>query len=154
MRSEQQPHNAPVPAAPVPPVGPRPRGRRGLVAGAMALGLLLGGGGVGAAWLLGGDGSGARAGGPGPADDARAACRALDGFDESRYAAKGPDGDIAVNRYAAAGVLSAAAAAGDAAYQPLARAIRRSQDRHAQVFDFDARVRKDLAEARRICSEL
>ncbi|MFG1807775.1 hypothetical protein [Streptomyces sp. NPDC049040] len=117
------------------------------------VGLVLGAGGVGAGWALSGDSS-APAAGSDPAGDARAACQALDGFDESKFAAKGPDGDIALNRYAAAGALSASAAAGDREYKPLAQAIRRSQDRHAQVFDFDAQVKQDLAEARRICGTL
>ena len=149
----QQPQPAPAQAtahiAPLPP-----RSRTTTVVVSLLLGLLLGGGGVGAAWSLSGDSSDAPAAGSRPADDARAACQALDGFDESKYAAKGPDGDIALNRYAAAGALSASAAAGDAKYKPLAQAIRRSQDRHAMVFDFDAKVKKDLGEARRICKDV
>ncbi|MCX4825647.1 hypothetical protein OG883_38535 [Streptomyces sp. NBC_01142] len=120
----------------------------------LMLGLLVGGGGVGAAWALSDDSGSAPVTESGPAGDARAACQALDGFDEAKYGAKGADGDIALNRYAAAGVLSASAAAGDAKFKPLAQAIRRSQDRHAQVFDFDEMVKKDLDEARRICKGL
>lgn len=116
----------------------------------LAAGLALGAAGVGAAWALsGGDGGGST-----PAGDARAACQALDGFDEAKYSAKGPEGEVALNRYAAAGALSASAAAADAAYEPLAQAVRRSQDRHARVFDFDAKVMQDLDEARRICGTL
>ncbi|MFH8738748.1 MULTISPECIES: hypothetical protein [unclassified Streptomyces] len=130
------------------------RSRTTTVGVSLLLGLVLGGGGVGVAWSLGDDSSSATAAGSAPAGDVRAACQALDGFDESKYVAKGPDGDIAVNRYAAAGALSASAAAGDAKYKPLAQAIRRSQDRHARVFDFDAKVKKELDEARRICKDL
>jgi hypothetical protein len=117
----------------------------------LVAGLVLGAGGVGAGWALS---EGDSAAGSTPAGDARAACQALDGFDESKYTAKGPEGDVALNRYAAAGALSASAAAADASYAPLAQAVRRSQDRHNQVFDFDAKVKQDLDEARRICGTL
>ncbi|MFF0445161.1 hypothetical protein ACFYT4_01870 [Streptomyces sp. NPDC004609] len=149
----EQPHPAPVPPHGPPAASGSVNRRTGTFLGALILGLVLGGGGVGVAWALG-DGGGTPSGDPGAAEDARAACRALDGFDESEYLVKGARGDIALNRYAAAGVLSASAAAGDAAYKPLAQAIRRSQDRHAQVFDFDAKVKKDLGEARRLCENL
>lgn len=114
----------------------------------LVAGLVLGAAGVGAGWALGDDDGTAAST---PAGDARAACQALDGFDESKYDAKGPEGEIALNRYAAAGALSASAAAGDATYVPLAQAVRRSQERHSQVFAFDAKVKQDLADARRIC---
>lgn len=120
----------------------------------LVVGLVLGAGGVGVGWALGGGGSSAPTAGSGPAGDARAACQALDGFDESKFTAKGSQGDIALNRYTAAGALSASAAAGNAKYQPLAQAVRRSQDRHAQVFGFDAKVKQYLDEARRICRTL
>lgn len=125
--------------------------RRSLVV-ALVIGLVVGGGGVGAVWALS-DGSSGRADptASGPAADARAACHALDGFDESKYAVEGPEGDIALNHWGAAGALSAAAAAGDARYKALAQTIRRSQDRHAQAFTFNDDVKKELAEARRIC---
>ncbi|GGY50417.1 hypothetical protein [Streptomyces omiyaensis] len=141
--------NHPAPAATTPPA---PRGRTAAVAVPLLLGLVLGAGGVGAAWALT-SGSGTPAAGT-PAADARAACRALEGFDEAKYVDRGPAGETAVNRYAAAGTLSAAAAAGDPAYKELAETIRRSQDRHQQVFDFDATVRKDLARARALCADL
>ncbi|RVU18930.1 hypothetical protein EOT10_30980 [Streptomyces antnestii] len=120
----------------------------------LLLGLVLGGAGVAVAWSLSDGSSGGSAEGYRPADDARAACQALDGFDESKYTTKGSEGEIALNRYAAAGALSASAAAGDTEYQPLAQAIRRSQDRHARMFDFDEKAKKDLGEARRICKGL
>lgn len=118
----------------------------------LVVGLVVGAGAVGAAWALNGDGTTGE--GSTAAGDARAACQALDGFDEARYTAKGSAGDIAVNRYAAAGAFAASAAAGDARYKPLAQAIRRSQDRHARVFEFDAAAKKDLDEARGICRDL
>lgn len=62
--------------------------------------------------------------------------------------------EVALNRYAAAGALSASAAAGDPRYKELAQTIRRSQERHAQVFTFDTQVKKDLAKAREICLAL
>jgi hypothetical protein len=61
---------------------------------------------------------------------------------------------VALNRYAAAGSLSASAAAGDAKYKELAQTIRQLQDRHAQVFEFDATVKRDLNQAREICRAL
>lgn len=119
----------------------------------LVVGLVIGAAGVGAGWALGGDG-GTPAPGSGPAGDAHAACQVLDGFDESAYAAKGAEGDVARNRLAAAQVLSASAAAGSATYKPLADAVRDSVDRYARLFEFDAKARQDLAEARRICGTL
>src|SRR5690606_15213653 len=118
----------------------------------LVAGLVLGAAGMGAAWAMNADSDSPVDGTP--AADARAACEALDGFDPEKYTANGPAGEVAVNRYAAAGALSASAAAGDAKYEELAQAIRRSQDRHAQVFDFDATVKKDLDQAREICRAL
>ncbi|WUH90181.1 hypothetical protein OG900_08730 [Streptomyces sp. NBC_00433] len=151
MQSQQPPAAAGPTATPTAP--PPARNRTATVVVPLIVGLVLGAGGVGVGWALSG-GGGAPAAGSNPAGDARAACRALDGFDESKFTAKGPEGDIALNRYAAAGALSTSAAAGNPEYKPLAQAIRRSQDRHAQVFDFDAQVKQDLAEARRICGTL
>lgn len=148
----QQPHTAPVPE-PSPALPPKSRSRTTVVVVSLLLGLALGGGAVAVVWALSDTGS-SSADEADPHGDASAACRALDGFDESKYTAKGSAGEIAMNRYAAAGALSASAAAGDAAYRPLAQAIRRSQNRHAQVFDFDEKVKKDLDEARSICKGL
>lgn len=119
----------------------------------LVAGLLLGAAGMGAVWAMNADSHSPVASGTAAAD-ARAACGALDGFDPEKYTAKGPAGEVALNRYAAAGALSASAAAGDPTYKELAQTIRRSQDRHAQVFTFDATVKKDLAEARAICRTL
>jgi hypothetical protein len=116
------------------------------------MGLLAGGGAVGAAWALSDDDRAATA--SAPADDARDACRALGGFDESKYVSEGPEGDIAVNRFAAAGALSASAAAGDKQYKPLAEAIRRAQLLHAKTFDFGKDVKRELAKARDACGDL
>ncbi|MFF4174235.1 hypothetical protein [Streptomyces sp. NPDC001744] len=116
----------------------------------LVAGLVLGAAGTGAAWALS---SGSGSGGT-PAADARAACEALAGFDTEKYTDKGPAGEIALNRYAAAGALSASAAAGDARYKELAQAVRRSQERHARVFEFDATVRQELDRARGICRGL
>ncbi|MGW6550343.1 hypothetical protein ACWGBV_08865, partial [Streptomyces sp. NPDC055051] len=111
-------------------------------------------GGAGGGGALGARrGAGTAGGGPAAAD-ARAACGALDGFDETKYTDPGPAGTIALNRYAAAGALSAAAAAGDASYKELAETIRRSQERHNMTFQFDETVRKDLDRARAICDDL
>ncbi|WP_241518994.1 hypothetical protein [Streptomyces sp. CB03238] len=153
MRPQPPPSATPVPPSTPPASAPAPHRRTGSVIAALLFGLVLGGGGVGAAWALN-DERDSPAAGAGPAGDARAACQALDGFDESKYVAKGPDGDVAINRYAAAGALSASAAAGDATYKPLAQAIRRSQDLHAQVFGFNEEVKSHLREARRICEGL
>lgn len=119
----------------------------------LVAGLVLGAAGMGAAWAMNADSDSPVAGGT-PAADARAACEALDGFDPAKYTDNGPAGEVALNRYAAAGALSASAAAGDAKYKELAQTIRHSQNRHAQVFDFDATVRKDLDQAREICRSL
>ncbi|WP_055701565.1 MULTISPECIES: hypothetical protein [Streptomyces] len=118
----------------------------------LVVGLVVGAGAVGGAWALSGDGASSE--GATAAGDAHAACQALDGFDEAQYTEKGSVGDIAVNRYAAAGAFAAAAAAGDAQYKPLSQAIRRSQERHARVFEFDAAAKKDLDKARGICRDL
>lgn len=114
----------------------------------LVAGLVLGIAGTGAVWALRSDSTDA---GGTPAADARAACAALKGFDPAKYTEEGSAGEVAINRYAAAGALSASAAAGDATYKELAQAIRRSQDRHARVFDFDATAKKDLNRAREIC---
>ncbi|WP_262387038.1 hypothetical protein [Streptomyces sp. TRM49041] len=129
--------------------GTRPR----TVVLSLIAGLVLGAAGMGAAWAMNADSASPVAGGT-PTADARAACEALDGFAPEKYTAKGPAGEVALNRFAAAGALSASAAAGDAKYKELAQTIRRSQDRHAQVFDFDAAVKKDLDQAREICRAL
>ncbi|MCI3223982.1 hypothetical protein OG705_23925 [Streptomyces sp. NBC_00838] len=118
---------------------------------ALVTGLLLGAGGVGAAWAIAGDGS---ADTSGAAVDARGACDALAGFDETKFTAKGDEGLVALNRWSGAVTLSAAAAAGDPAYESLSDSLSRAQHRHAQVFDFDAEVKKDLAKARGICEDL
>ncbi|MEW2633823.1 hypothetical protein AB0903_19740 [Streptomyces sp. NPDC048389] len=147
----QQPYQAPVP--PPPPVPPAAQARsRGPLVTALLVGLLVGGGAVGAAWALTGGTSGA--GGTSAADDARGACDALAGFDESKYTAEGDEGLIALNRWTGAVTLSAAAAMGDSSYQPLADALQRASDRHMQVFEFDDRAKKDLATAREICADL
>ena len=151
MQPQQDPVTPAHPAAP--PGTSRPRGRTTTAVVWLAAGLLIGAGAVGAAWASDDGGASSESGG-GAAGDARAACRALDGFDEAKYTDKGPAGEIALNRYAAAGALSASAAAGDAHYKPLARAIRRSQDRHARTFRFDTTVQRDLDEARGICRNL
>ncbi|WP_432135247.1 MULTISPECIES: hypothetical protein [unclassified Streptomyces] len=146
----QQPHTTP---APVSSASQRPVGRARTVMLSLLAGVVLGAAGTGAVWVLSADPASTAADGT-PAADARAACAALDGFDPEKYAEKGPAGEIALNRYAAAGTLSASAAAGDPKYEELARAVRRSQERHARVFDFDPAVKKDLAKARQICRDL
>ncbi|MFB8777711.1 hypothetical protein [Streptomyces broussonetiae] len=148
------------PTSPIPPVPPVPgtrpgpaaplRGPRPALAAALVVGLVVGGGAVGAAWALDGDD-----GTPGAADDVRAACRALDGFEEADYTKDGPAGEIATNRFAAAIVLSASAAAAETEYKPLADALREAQNQHARTFDLaDAKVRKPLTTARDICAGL
>ncbi|QKV98034.1 hypothetical protein HUT19_36255 [Streptomyces sp. NA02950] len=79
---------------------------------------------------------------------------ALDGFDETKYGTKGKDGDIALNRFAAAGALAVSAAAGDRRYKPLAEALRRSQFGYAQELAFKGEVKKELTKARRLCEDL
>ncbi|MGA5499233.1 hypothetical protein ACPCSP_33445 [Streptomyces cinereoruber] len=139
--------------APTPTSYEQPRTRTRTAVLSLIAGLVLGAGGMGAAWAMNADPDAPAAGGT-PAADARAACEALSRFDPEKYTAKGPDGEVAFNRYGAAGALSAAAAAGDPAYMELAQTIRRSQDRQARVFDFDATVKKDLDRAREICRAL
>ncbi|MFF3641490.1 hypothetical protein [Streptomyces sp. NPDC002564] len=148
MQSHQD-HTTPAP----PPVTTGRPGRRTSTAAVwLAVGLLVGAGAVGAAWAL--DGGGASADGADAAGDARAACQALDGFDEGAYTKKGTAGEIAMNRFAAAGAFAGAAAAGDERYKPLAEAVRRTQERHARLFAFDAEAKRDLAEARGFCRDL
>ncbi|WP_236052511.1 hypothetical protein [Streptomyces musisoli] len=132
------------------PTPPAPRFRPVSVA-LLVVGLVLGAGGVGAAWALSDDDPT----GDGAAGDAHRACEALEGFDESDYGAKGAKGDIALNRYAAAVVLSAAAAAGDHEYKPLAEAMRRVQNQQLRFADFaEPAVQKDLKAARSLCADM
>ncbi|MFI0805957.1 hypothetical protein [Streptomyces echinatus] len=144
----------PAYSAPYGNFGPTPPARRfrPAVVAALVAGLVLGAGGVGAAWALrGGDGST----GSGAAGDAHRACDALEGFDESDYGAKGTEGDVALNRFAAAVVLSDAAAAGDNEYKPLAEAMRRVQNQQLRFADFaEPAVQKDLGAARSLCADL
>ncbi|CAL9350946.1 hypothetical protein SUDANB106_00467 [Streptomyces sp. enrichment culture] len=137
----QQPSETPTPPA---------RRRTGALVAALAAGVVIGGAGVGAAWAL----TGGSGGEGGPEADARAACGVLERFEESEYAEKGPAGEAALNRWGAAQALSAAAAAGDERYEPLAEALRKSYHRVLSAFEFDARAKKDLERARGICADL
>lgn len=110
----QQPYQAPVPPPPPAPLTAPARSRGPLVA-ALLVGLLLGGGGVGAAWALTGGGSSGAGGSAGA--DARGACDALAGVDESKFSTKGKAGELAMYRFAGAFDLSTAAAAGDSSYE-------------------------------------
>ncbi|MFK4227722.1 hypothetical protein [Streptomyces sp. NPDC019890] len=137
------PFPPPPPGSSGPPV-PLPRRRNGPLIAALAIGLLTGGGAVGAAWaLFGGAGSG-------PASDAQGACNALAGFDDSKITGSGKESEIALNRWSGAVTLSAAAAAGDSEYKPLADAIMWARQRQANGYD----VKKDVAKARSICDDL
>ncbi|MFF7850238.1 hypothetical protein ACWDUX_06700 [Streptomyces sp. NPDC003444] len=142
----QQPHTVPAPTAPAPSSH-----RTRTVVLSLIAGLVLGAAGTGVAWALSGDTASA---GEGAAGDARAACRALDGFDPAKYTEKGPAGEIALNRYGAADALSASAAAGDARYEPLAQAVRGSRARLSATFEFNAEVKKELDRARALCEDL
>ncbi|MFF3322265.1 hypothetical protein [Streptomyces sp. NPDC002889] len=146
----QDPYSAPTPPPPpAPPGPPAPTSRRrvGPLVAALAIGLLIGGGAVGAAWaLVGGAGSG-------PASDAQGACNALAGYDESKLTSRGKEGEMALYRLAGALDLATAAAAGDSEYKPLADAINRARLRQADGFEA-AEVRKDLDKARGICDDL
>ncbi|MEU0087938.1 hypothetical protein [Streptomyces sp. NPDC006274] len=145
----QQPYQPPAPPPPpAPPTAPA-RGRGPLVT-ALLVGLLAGGAGVGAAWAL----TGGTSGGGDAAADARGACDALAGFDESKYLAEGNEGLVALNRWHGAVTLSTAAAAGDSSYKPLADALRRAADRHQRDIEFNAEVMKDLTKARDLCADL
>ncbi|MGW1668398.1 hypothetical protein [Streptomyces sp. NPDC002324] len=148
----QQPTRPPAsPPSPAPPTAP-PVGGRGPLVAVLLIGLLLGGGGVGTAWALtGSDETGPSSG---PAADAQGACAALAGFDASKYTAKGDEGKVALYRWNGAVVLSEAAAAADRVYQPLADALRRASRRQQVVFEFDAQVKKDIAQSRKICADL
>ncbi|WP_457456091.1 hypothetical protein [Streptomyces sp. TE5632] len=140
----QQPYQAPAPPS-------APARSRGPLVTALLVGLLVGGAGVGAAWALTGGTSDA---GSSAGDDARGACEALAGTDESKLFTKGKAGEQALYRFAGAFDLATAAAAGDSSYEPLAKAITRAHNRHRQVFEVDAEVEKELAKARRICADL
>ncbi|MEU0112146.1 hypothetical protein ABZ137_00010 [Streptomyces bobili] len=148
----QQPSQAPVPPASPAPITP-PAGSRGPRVAALLVGLVVGGAGAGTAWALTGSGEDLSIS-SGPAADARGACNALAGFDVSKYAVKGDEGEVARYRWNGAVVLSEAAAAADPAYKPLADALRRAAYRHQQVFEFDAQVNKDIAKSRKICAGL
>ncbi|RST16392.1 hypothetical protein E2C00_01085 [Streptomyces sp. WAC05374] len=113
---------------------------------ALLVGLLLGAGGVGVAWAV--------SAGGGAGGDARGACDALAGVDESKFTAKGKAGEQMMYRFAGAYDLATAAAAGDSSYQPLAEAVTRANHRFRQVFEADAEVKKELAKARGICAGL
>ncbi|MFH9087822.1 hypothetical protein [Streptomyces sp. NPDC017673] len=121
-------------------------------AAALVVGLVLGAGGVGTAWALsGGNGSA----GSGAAGDARQACDALRGFDESDLAADGAKREIAYDRLGAAAVLSTAAAAGDHEFKPLAEAVRRVQNRLLRFADLsEPEAQKELRSARSVCAGL
>ncbi|OMI37267.1 hypothetical protein SPAR_21917 [Streptomyces sparsogenes DSM 40356] len=148
--SSQQPAPGPIPPSDA-PLSPPPRRGRGPLVAALLVGVLLGGAGVGVAWAVSGDDGSAND----AAGDARDACRALNGIDESKYTAKGPEGEIALNRFGAALTLSAAAAAGDDRYKPLSDAMLRLQSEHARTYNFgDSKVKKSLAEARRLCQDI
>ncbi|MFD8380194.1 hypothetical protein ACFV2X_16865 [Streptomyces sp. NPDC059679] len=140
----------PIPpdAAPAPSA---PRKSPRALAAALIVGILIGGAGVGVAWAVSGDGSS----GNDAAGDARDACRALSGFETSDYVTKGAKGEIAMNRFGAAITLSASAAAGDAQYKPLAKALLTVQNQHARTFDFgNSEVKKNLDKAHQICDDL
>ncbi len=151
LSAMQPPQPDPVPVATTAPASP-PRRPFGPLLAALVAGLVLGGGGVGAVWALSGDDGDTP--GRGPAADARGACAALDGFDETKYGTKGKQGEVAINRYYAANTLATAAAAGDKRYKPLADAIRGSQYRLADELEFTAKVMKELNKARGFCDDL
>jgi hypothetical protein len=118
---------------------------------ALVAGLVVGAGGTGAVWAL--TGGGASTGGA--FDDARHACDALQGFHESDNMDDATKRDVALNRLAGAVVLSAAAAAGDREFKPLADAMQRVQNQQVRFADFTApEPQKDLKMARSLCSRL
>ncbi|ALO98421.1 hypothetical protein SHL15_7413 [Streptomyces hygroscopicus subsp. limoneus] len=133
------------------PTAPARRSRRSLAA-ALVAGLVLGAGGAGTAWALsGGDGSADS----GAAGDARRSCEALQGFHGSDLRADGAKRDIAFNRLGGAAVLSAAAAAGDREFKPLAEAVQRVQNRVARFADVsEPEAQKELKTARSVCAGL
>ncbi|MDX3232225.1 hypothetical protein [Streptomyces sp. ME19-01-6] len=150
--SAQQSSPAPIPPDAAPASSAARKSPRALAA-ALVVGILIGGAGVGVAWAVSGDGDASSSNDA--AGDARDACRALSGFEPSDYVTKGSKGEIAMNRFGATIVLSAAAAAGDAQYKPLAKALLIVQNRHAATFDFgDSEVKKNLDKARQICRDL
>lgn len=148
----QQPFQASVPPSSPASTTPSASGR-GPLATALLIGLLVGGAGAGTAWALSGSGEDPGIS-SGPAADAQGACAALAGFDESKYAVRGDEGEVALYRWNGAVVLSGAAAAADPEYKPLADALRRASNRHQRVFGFDAQVKKDIAKSRKICADL
>ncbi|MEU5080867.1 MULTISPECIES: hypothetical protein [Streptomyces] len=119
---------------------------------AVAAGLVLGAGGVGIAWALSGDDGSS---GDGAADDARRACVTLESFDESADMDNDAQRNIAFNRLGGATALSAAAAAGDREYKPLADAVQQVLNHQMRADDFtDPGFRKDLKAARSLCDRL
>ncbi|MGW3728296.1 hypothetical protein [Streptomyces sp. NPDC000851] len=118
---------------------------------AVLVGLLVGGAGVGLAWALS---DGTSKTGSSAGDDARGACDALAGVDESKLFTKGKAGEQALYRFAGAFDLATAAAAGDSSYEPLAEAITRAHNRYRQFFKVDTEAKRELAKAREICADL
>ncbi|MEU3601934.1 hypothetical protein ABZ714_24940 [Streptomyces sp. NPDC006798] len=144
------------PPAPAPPDPPR-RDKGPLIVAALA-GLLIGAGAVGGVWAVAGDeadGGSGRAGSPTAKDDARAACEALAGVDESALIPKkSGDSQAPMLRFSAAYASSGAAADRDRAHQPLHDAIRKAQAIIAGRFALDDEAKGHLKTARGICDKL
>ncbi|MFF7098524.1 hypothetical protein ACFY9A_40120 [Streptomyces rubradiris] len=118
---------------------------------ALVAGFVLGAGGTGAAWAFSGSDDSVS----GASGDARHACDALQGFHESDNMSDATKRNVAFNRLAGAVVLSAAAAASDREFKPLADAMQQVQNQQVRFADFtDPEPRKDLKAARDLCSRL
>ncbi|GED84942.1 hypothetical protein TNCT6_20270 [Streptomyces sp. 6-11-2] len=128
-----------------------PRRPAGILVAVLVIGLLAGGGAVGAAWGLSGD---SRTSASAPADDARDACRALDRLDEAKLETNGSEFDVSMYRLAGASDLSASAAAGDRQYKPLAEAVMQVMLGYERIHDIDKEGKQSLQKARGICAGL
>jgi hypothetical protein len=136
---------APEPGPATNPPGPARTARQGLVAG-LAVGLLVGGGGVGLAWAFTSGASDDAA-----QNDAAAACMAI----EESEVPSAEDDELPLDlmrRWAGAGELAGAAAEADSGYQSLADELE-TVSRGIATFEFD-QVEEAAQNAKDLCADL
>ncbi|MEU6646237.1 hypothetical protein ABZ863_27340 [Saccharomonospora sp. NPDC046836] len=132
------------PGDPQPQPTARPAHSKRLVVLALAAGLLLGGGGVGLAWLL------TSSEAEGAAADAEAACTVV-----RRTTDLDPVENVAAYRRWAGAAEIAAAGEADKRYQPLADAVRKPVNILQQMMSTDSQEYTDaLSAARQACADL